>query len=69
MLMIEDQPYRDVMEQWFKQIGYAPAFYENHTPVAVSGSVKRLTKRQRALVDSLSRDRGYRRFHAFGRTF
>ncbi len=67
MLRIEEQPYGDVIDQWFKRIGYIPAFYENHTPVAIPGSVKRLTKRQRARVDSLSKERGYRRFHASAR--
>ncbi|MBZ5496267.1 MAG: hypothetical protein LAP85_07685 [Acidobacteriia bacterium] len=67
MLSFEDKPYRDVIEDWFKRIGYAPVFYESHTPVRVPGSVKRLTKRERERVDSLSKERGYRRFHASGR--
>ena len=67
MLSIEDKPYGHVIEDWFKRIGYAPVFYESHTPVRVSRPLKRLTKRERERVDSLSKERGYRRFHAFGR--
>ncbi len=68
MLNIDDRPYRDEMESWFKRIGYAPGFYESHTPVRACAPVRRLTKRERERVDSLSKQRGYRRFHAFMRT-
>ena len=67
MSSIDDKPYGDFIEDWFKRIGYAPVFYESHTPVRVAGLVKRLTKRERERVDSLSKERGYRPFHAFGR--
>jgi len=75
MLTVEDKPYRDYMEDpyqdymenWLKRIGYSAEFYENHTPVRAAGPTKRLTKRERERVDSLSRDRGYRRFCAYGR--
>ncbi len=64
MLRIEEQPYRDFIEHWFKCIGYEPAFYESHSPVRVLGPVKRLTKRERERVESLSKEHGYRPFHA-----
>jgi hypothetical protein len=64
MLSAEDRPYVDMIEDWFKCIGYAPMFYQSHTPVRGQGPVKRLTQRERELVDSLSKERGYRRFHA-----
>ena len=67
MRNLEEQPYGDFIEDWFKRIGYAPVFYESHKPVRVPGPVKRLTKRERERVDSLSKERGYRPFHAFGR--
>ncbi len=67
MLNTEDRPYVDTMKDWFKRIGYVPAFYESHTPVRCAGQIKRLTKRDRERVNSLSRERGYRRFHADGK--
>ncbi len=67
MRNIEEQPYGDLIVDWFKRIGYVPVFYESHTPVRVPGPVKRLTKRERERVDSLSKERGYRPFHAYGR--
>ncbi len=68
MLSVEDRPYRDAMKDWFNRMGYAPGFYESHTPVRVIGQVKRMTRRERERVDSLSKERGYRRFSAFGRS-
>ncbi len=63
---IEDKPYADLMQDWFKSIGYDASFYRDHVPVpAQKGAVKRLTKRERERVDSLSRERGYRRFEAY----
>jgi len=64
MLSIEDQPYVDVIRDWFKRIGYAPVFYQSHTPVRHPGSIKVLTEGERERVDSLSKERGYRRFYA-----
>ncbi len=65
MISTEESPYVDVIEDWFRRIGYAPAFYQSHTPVRDHpGPVKRLTEKERERVDSLSRERGYRRFHA-----
>jgi len=61
---IEDQPYVDFIEDWFKRIGYAPVFYQSHTPVRGPCSMKGLTEKERERVDSLSKERGYRRFHA-----
>ncbi len=68
MQIVEDRPYRDAMNDLFKRMGCNPGFYQNHTPVRVMGQVKRITRRERELVDSLSKERGYRRFNAFGRT-
>jgi len=64
MLSIEDRPYADVIEDWFKAIGYDPVFYQSHTPVRGPGPMRRLTEKERERVDSLSKERGYRRFHA-----
>ena len=64
MPSIEDRPYVDFIEDWFKRIGYAPVFYESHTPVRGPGPLKRLTERERERVDALSKERGYRRFYA-----
>ena len=60
----EDKPYVDFIEDWFKRIGYAPGFYQSHTPVRSPGPMKGLTEKERERVDSLSKERGYRRFHA-----
>lgn len=61
---MEDRPYVDVIEEWFKRIGYVPVLYQSHTPVCGPGSTKVLTQRERERVDSLSKERGYRPFHA-----
>ena len=66
-LSIEDKPYQDIIEDWFKRIGYAPVSYGNYTLVRVPGPVKRLTARERDRVDSLFKERGYRRLNALGR--
>ncbi len=68
MLNLDEKPYRNMIEDWFKRIGYDPVFYESHTPVRVSGQVRRLTKKERERVDSLSKERGYRQFYASART-
>ncbi len=67
MLELEDKTYLEFIQDWLGRIGYDPAFYESHTPVRQPGSVKRLTKRERELVDSVSTERGYRPFQAFRR--
>ena len=67
MLEMEGKTYLDFIEDWLGSIGYNPEFYESHTPVRQTGPVKRLTKRERELVDSLSTERGYRPFQAFRR--
>ena len=65
---MDERPHKEVVEEWLKRIGYVPAFYESHTPVRPAGPAKRLTLRERELVDSVSTERGYRRFQAFGRS-
>ncbi len=67
MPFMEEAPYADIMRDWFKRMGYAPVKYEDRVPVKPQGGVKRLTKKERERVDSLSRERGYREFCAFGR--
>ncbi len=67
MLDVEEMPYGDVMRDFFKRMGYAPVSFESPGPMQLPGSVRSLTKRERRRVDSLSKERGYRRFHAFGR--
>ncbi len=67
ILDIEDQTYLEFMEDWLGRIGHSPVFYESHTPVRQQGSVKRLTKKERQLVDAVSKERGYRPFQAFRR--
>ncbi len=66
-MLIEETPYVDVMQDWFKRIGYDAPLYRDHAPVRPNGPVKRLTKRERQRVDSLSGERGYRRFEVFRR--
>ncbi len=67
MLITEDKPYVNIIEDWLKRIGYDAGFYASHTPVRQTSSVKRLTRRERERVDSLSKERGYRRFQAITR--
>ena len=67
-LSMDDKPHKEMVEDWLKRIGYDAAFYESHTPVRQPGPVKRLTRHERELVDSVSKERGYRPFRAFGRS-
>jgi hypothetical protein len=68
MIWMDDKPHKELIDDWLDRIGYTPAFYESHTPVRQTASVKRLTKRERQLVDAVSTERGYRPFQAFGRS-
>ena len=61
--MMEEKPYVDVIQEWFKRIGYTPRLYQCPTPVRGPCTIKLLTQRERERVDSLSKERGYRRFH------
>ena len=67
MSSMEDRPYVDVIQEWFKRIGYTPTLYPSHTPVRGPCSIKLLTQRERERVDSVSKERGYRRFHAIAK--
>ncbi len=67
MSVMEEEPYADIMRDWFKRMGYAPVLFESQAPVRPQCRVKRLTKKERERVDSLSKERGYREFCAFGR--
>ncbi len=67
MLEMEGKTYLAEIQDWLGSIGYNAEFYENHTPVRQPGRVRRLTKRERQLVDSVSTERGYRPFQAFRR--
>ena len=68
MIWMDDKPHKELIDDWFDRIGYNPEFYESHTPVRQTGPVKRLTKRERQLVDAVSKERGYRPFQAFVRS-
>ncbi len=68
MPVMEETPYAEIMRNWFKRMGYAPVItYEGQLPVRPQNRLKPLTKKERERVDSLSRERGYREFCAFGR--
>ncbi len=66
-MLIHETPYVEVMQNWFKRIGYDAPLYRDRAPVRQNGLVKRLTNRERQRVDSLSGERGYRRFEIFRR--
>ncbi len=68
MIWMDDKPHKELIDDWFDRIGYNPEFYESHTPVRQAGPVKRLTKRERQLVEAVSKERGYRPFQAFVRS-
>ena len=67
MINVEEVPYAEVMREWFKRMGYAPMIFESNAPVRLPDTVRGLTKKERERVNTLSKERGYRRFHAFGR--